>query len=149
MFEWLNDPLTRAMSLSTKPVPYADHCAWFRAALADPGRHLFIAELAGQPFAFLRLDGRPDEGTSREGPSCTISINLAPRSRARGLGTACLQAMSGEAASLGFSQVDASIREDNAASLRAFAKVGYVERAREDGVVRCRLSLAPRSDHTG
>ena len=138
VFEWLNDPVTRAMSLSTAPVPYADHCAWFEAALRRPTRHLFIAEHAGEAVGFLRLDA------NAEGAGCTISINLAPQARGRGLGRASLEAATEAARGLDFSHIDALIRAHNGASLAAFARAGYrpVDGARVgEGVLAYRLEL--------
>lgn len=138
VFEWLNDPVTRAMSLSTAPVPYADHCAWFEASLAKATRHLFIAEHAGEAVGLLRLDA------NAEAAGCTISINLAPQARGRGLGRASLEAATDAARQLGFAHIDALIRSQNGASLAAFARAGYRPvdgTSAGEGVLAYRLEL--------
>lgn len=82
-----------------------------------------IAEFdgSGEPLAFVRLDAR-----GRADGECTISINVAPAARGRGLGTATLDAASVHAAALGLSTIEALIRPSNAASVRAFENAGYV-----------------------
>jgi len=124
---WANDPDTRAASFSSAAIPLADHLAWFARQLADPGHHLLIAELGprAEAVAFVRLDAR--EGGPGPG-GCTISINVAPTARARGLGTATLVAASAYARGLGFERILALIRPHNQGSRRAFEKAGYVAR---------------------
>ena len=118
---WANDPVTRAASVSSATISWPDHLAWFSAQLAREDRHLFVAEHEHAPVAFVRLDA------SAEQPgACTISINVAPAARGRGLGVAVLEAGSAIAAGLGFGSVHALIRPDNHASRRAFARAGYV-----------------------
>lgn len=127
---WANDPGTRAASFSRAEIPLAEHLAWFGRELARRDHHLYVAEqqlaeqqLAeqrGEPFAFVRLDETPGHVGV-----CTISINLAPQSRARGLGAATLEAATTMAGALGFASLRAVIRPDNEASRKAFARAGY------------------------
>ena len=117
---WANDPVTRAASFSRAEIPLAEHLAWFARELARPDHHLYIAEQHGEPVAFVRLDETPDQVGV-----CTISINVAPQARGRGLGAATLRAATTTAGTLGFATLRALIRPDNEASLRAFVHAGY------------------------
>jgi UDP-2,4-diacetamido-2,4,6-trideoxy-beta-L-altropyranose hydrolase len=117
---WANDPTTRAVSFSRAEIPLAEHLAWFARELARHDHHLYIAEQNGEPVAFVRLDETPEQVGV-----CTISINVAPQARGRGLGAAALQAATTTAGTLGFASLRALIRPDNEASRRAFARAGY------------------------
>jgi N,N'-diacetyllegionaminate synthase len=117
---WANDPGTRAASFARAEIPLADHLAWFGRELARRDHHLYLAEQRGEPVAFVRLDETPDQVGV-----CTISINVAPQARGRGLGIATLQAATTTAGTLGFATLRAVIRPDNQASRRAFVEAGY------------------------
>ena len=115
VFQWANDPVTRAASFRPAPSAHAEHVAWFEAQLARPDRHLRIAARQGVPFGFLRLD-RDANASDR----CTLSVNLAPEALGRGLGTCVLRAATAEAARLGFRAIAVLVRPENKASARAF-----------------------------
>lgn len=118
---WANDPETRAASFSTGEIALDDHLEWFARQLAAMGQHLLIAEdAAKQRVAFVRLDARGhDDGGS------TISINVDPSQRGQGTGTAVLEVASRYATGLGLKKIEALVRPDNHASVRAFEKAGY------------------------
>lgn len=75
LWEWRNDPLTRAMSVNTEPVAWEDHLAWLRDSIADPNRQLSVYELDGVPIGTTRLD--------HEGDAARYSIAVAPEHRGR------------------------------------------------------------------
>lgn len=110
LFDWHNDPATRAASVNRDPVAWEDHLAWLEASLANPLREILIAE-DGVPLGTVRLD--KDVRTE-------LSITLAPAARGHGL-AAPLIAL----ASQGIGPVVARIRPDNAASRKAFLKAGF------------------------
>ena len=117
---WANDPATRMASFTRRAIPLAEHLAWFARELARSDHHIYLAERRGEPVAFLRL-----EETPAHAGACTISINLAPEQRQRGLGIATLEAATGLARGHGFSSIRALVRPDNEASRRTFARAGY------------------------
>lgn len=121
VFGWANDPVARAASFSCAQISWDDHLAWFAAQLDREDRHPFMAELTGEAVAFVRLDA--DISRPR---ICTISINVAPEARGRGLGVAVIEAATSVAGGLEFVSICALIRPDNLASRRAFARAGYV-----------------------
>jgi UDP-2,4-diacetamido-2,4,6-trideoxy-beta-L-altropyranose hydrolase len=117
---WRNDYKTRRSSQTNEPIPWPDHASWWPKALESADRHLFIAELAGVPVAFLRFD-RAGEGEFE------VSINLAPSARGSGLGGRILadgcSAFRKEKRPV---KLLATINRDNPASLNIFGKLGFV-----------------------
>jgi len=119
LFDWRNDPVTRAMSVSRDPVDWEGHLAWFKSALASPVRSILIAE-DGVPLGTVRLD--KDIRTE-------ISITLAPAARGHGLATPILRL-----ATDGRGPFIARIRSGNIASRRAFEAAGFTYTHHGDGM---------------
>jgi RimJ/RimL family protein N-acetyltransferase len=125
--EWRNDPAVRAASRNTHEVDEQEHARWLRDLLANPDRHLLIAELDGEPIGQVRFD-------RMRGYCYEISASLSERARGAGHGTLLL------AGSLDWlwrwTNADASVaevRESNDASLRAFRAAGFVDSGSADG----------------
>ena len=119
LLEWRNEPEVRAASRSMEPVTEAEHHAWLRAVLADPGRTLLVAEVGSDPVAVVRFD--------RDGGETEISVTVAPGARGRGLGTQVIRESSELhlAAFEHVSTVTAEARPENSGSLRAFEAAGF------------------------
>ena len=126
VWEIANDPTVRAVSISTAPIPWKSHRAWFDARLGS-GQPLLIVEIGPQSVGYVRFDDRPD------GPE--VSIALDPRHRGglggRVLRTACdwWDEANAETPLL------ARIKTDNEASRRAFRNAGFVDVRTEQGIV--------------
>ena len=115
---WRNDPETRHASLDPEPIPWESHESWFRETLVRTDRRLYIVVADGVDCGVVRLDVAEAEAA--------VSIHLAPEARYRGIGTAALRAVVGEAFDgLGLLRVLGTIKPDNQASLAAFAKAGF------------------------
>ena len=118
VFEWRNAEETRRHFFDPRPLEYAGHETWFHATLADPARHLLVAESDGRPVGVVRLD---------EGPaSADVDVYVVPGQVGRGHGTRMLQ----EAARWArketrIRKLVARVLEENVASLRAFEKAGF------------------------
>ena len=134
LWQWRNDPLTRAMSLREDEVDWADHCAWFARLCHDPDRHLLIGEQGGVSVGTVRLD--------RAGSSAEIHITVAPEARRRGVGLALLRAATAFAADLGLAALTAVIRPDNPASQVIFRRAGYRHQHDDDAVGHYLLTIA-------
>ncbi|WP_210509021.1 bifunctional UDP-2,4-diacetamido-2,4,6-trideoxy-beta-L-altropyranose hydrolase/GNAT family N-acetyltransferase [Naasia sp. SYSU D00057] len=138
LFDWRDDPATRAASRSTGALEWTSHAAWVRATLADPMRSLLIARTEGAPAGTVRFD-RLDEG------SAEISITLAPSARGRGLAQPVIAAaMAWLAAQPSPPRlVIAEMRPENGASQRAFRAAGFTGdgAAGADGMVRLSAAL--------
>lgn len=124
VWEWRNDPLSRAASRTTKAIAWEDHARWFPQALET--RVILIGEQDGEAIGMVRFD--PDDGGWR------VSINLAPEHRGKALGQSLL--------TLAMAQVEgtllAEVREGNAASERLFDACGFIRDGGEDGFVSFR-----------
>lgn len=117
LFDWRNDPLTRAMSNNTDPVAWDRHVEWLSKRLArdHPHRgsqrenpHLYIFELDGEPVGTVRLDG--DE----------ISYTVAPEHRQKGVAKTMLTEAFRQ-----FGPKRAEIKPENVASIKAARAAGH------------------------
>ncbi len=131
LWEWRNDPVVRAASFSTDPIPWEDHCRWLSARLQHPDCRILIAEdAAGDPVGQVRLD--------REGDRATISVSVASGRRTSGLGTALIRAAVNRAfVHEEVRLVEAWIRPENRASQAAFLKAGFRPILSESGDAVC------------
>lgn len=119
VWELANDPLVRAMSFLSKPIPWDEHIIWYRRQLHGEDTVFFVIENGNQEFL----------GNVRfalEGSTARISISLAAPARGGGLagkviGMACSQLFEGGQVDC----VEAFIRPENAASIRSFLKAGF------------------------
>lgn len=121
LWEWANDPGTRAASFSAAEIPWKEHVAWFESRLrsSDPG---WIAQdPSGRRVAFVRFD-------RGEGKAFTISLNLAREMRGRGLGALLIaRACDFFREANGRAEIQAWIKNENIASQRCFEKAGFVQ----------------------
>jgi RimJ/RimL family protein N-acetyltransferase len=128
IWTWRNDPVTRAVSVHTGEVPWAEHKRWFASVLADADRHLLVGSLADQQVGVVRFDRLGEPGRWE------VSVNLAPAARGRGIAVPLLDAgREWLVAREGPAEVVALVRDDNAASLRTFRRAGYVDKSTVDG----------------
>jgi len=145
LFDWANDPATRAASFDRAPIPWPVHVAWLAGVLADPDRRLWIAEEAGVLVGQLRVDRTP-------GGLGTVSIGLAPAARGRGLGPAVLRmGVAAAVRELGIGRVRAVVMAANRPSRRLFEGAGFVPvGVAAPGVVAAAgVVAAPGADHSG
>lgn len=122
LWEWANEPGTRAASFSPEPIARERHERWFPIKLTDPHCALFIAELESEsnPLGQVRFE--------REGDEAVVSIALDARFRGRGHGPAVIRLGSAEAFRLWpVRRIVALIRADNPASRQAFRKAGFAD----------------------
>lgn len=80
LFDWRNDPDTRAASHNTDELNLNDHMRWFKGTLENPKRKLLIAEKGTEPVGTVRID-LDDTGNSAE-----LSWTVAPSARGKGIG---------------------------------------------------------------
>jgi len=120
VFEWRNDPVTRAASHEVAPVPWPVHELWWKASLGRADRALFVAEDAqGRPVGLVRFDARP-------GGLWLVGVQVAPARRGQGFGRALLAAgVQRMAERRGASSFVAEIKDGNLASQRLFAGLGF------------------------
>jgi RimJ/RimL family protein N-acetyltransferase len=118
--DFYNEPVNRALMTNEHAMSAADVVAQFEEMWSDGGRP-FLMSLDGVVVG--DCDFRHIEPTGAE-----FAILVGPRStQSRGLGTRfATMALAVAFGPLAFRRVYASIRPENAGSLRMFAKVGYV-----------------------
>lgn len=119
VYEWANDPDSRAYSFSTRPISWKEHVEWFENKIRDPDSVLFIAQnLKSEPVGIVRFD--------IEGQYATMSINLDRRFRGLGMAHIIInEAVKDLFANRPVSGVNAFIRSHNTKSIRAFEKSGF------------------------
>lgn len=95
VYGWANDPVTRAMSFSTEPIPYDNHVKWYEKLMSNsPERLLLIMEDAGNPVGQMRLDVVSEAGDLAGCKSLAeditqtveLSYTIAPEKRGMGYG---------------------------------------------------------------
>lgn len=117
---WRNHPAVRAMSVTQDPIAFDVHQRWLHAALSNPARWLFVAQVGQLPVGSIRFD-RLDSG------HLEVSLYTAPELQGLGLGQRLLAAGEQDMLSrlpAGFT-VDAQVLPDNTASQRLFQAAGY------------------------
>lgn len=118
LLDWRNDPITVAMSLVAEPVSWEDHVRWFESVLANPNRHLLVAEDSQLKYGTVRFDEIDD--------TAEISITVSPDLRGQGVGSKLLDAAAVWAKNeLGLDRIIAQIKANNPASIALFKKGGY------------------------
>jgi L-amino acid N-acyltransferase YncA len=138
LWQWRNDPVTRAASLSSEEVSWDDHLGWLAESLTRTDRMLLVVEdqvSSGGSVGTVRWDLRLLSQGVRE---WEVSITVAPERRGRSLARPLLRAgevMLAEAArssATGVTAYLAVVHIENGASLRLFETSGYVPDAPPD-----------------
>jgi RimJ/RimL family protein N-acetyltransferase len=119
LWEWANDPVTRANSFSTAPIPWREHEIWFANKLNSPESVIWIAWTEDdKAIGQIRFELQQADAT--------VSTCISPEMRGRGYGTHLIAR--GSAELFCASQVEtihAYVKPENEISLGAFLKVGY------------------------
>ena len=121
-YEWANDPLVRAQSFTTDPIPLEQHQQWFVAKLEDPNTLLLV----------FTQDSDSVVGQVRFNIGATdaaIGYSIAASARGRGLGVPMLHY------AVGYLQrhrpaprtIVGYVKRTNQASIKTFRQLGYRE----------------------
>jgi len=126
VMKWRNDPVTLSMFYHRQPKVWEDFWPEFRdtyfSHAAHPGPLFSLVE--GRRVGFLRFQP-VRHPTGLAGRSVDVSINLAPEARGCGLGARVLKHALDYLRSVGIDSVYAEVRQENAASLKAFEAAGF------------------------
>ena len=134
LFEWRNDPETRANSRNTGHVNLGEHTQWVRRSLMNPDRKLMIAKDGnGTPVATVRLD-RCEDG------SFELSWTVAPSQRGRGIGTAAIREFIGLLPRP--IHLRAEVKVANLASLKIAERAGMSVCGEREGLMLLEVKLA-------
>lgn len=125
LFSWRNDPQTRAMSITSNEVKRSDHDGWYPATLSNPKRILFIGELDGSKIGMCRFD-------IHENKTATISINLNPLMRGKGLSVEFLKRSINTFWDISKIDLNATIKHDNTASIKCFERAGFYQKSSDE-----------------
>ena len=122
IWEWSNEPGTRAASFSSDSIPWEDHVRWFQGKLVDPQCRFYVAtDDVGRPIGQIRFD--------LERSDAEVSVSLDAEFRGRGYGAALIrlacQKLFDESA---VGTIHAYLKEANEASARAFFDAGFEDR---------------------
>jgi UDP-2,4-diacetamido-2,4,6-trideoxy-beta-L-altropyranose hydrolase len=118
LWQWVNDPQTRAASFNSEPIGWDEHVSWLDGKLADPRSALLLGvDGQGRPVGHVRFD--------RSGSEATISVHVDPALRGKAWGSALILRACEEAAA-GDGAVHAYVKAGNWASERAFLRAGFV-----------------------
>lgn len=129
IFQWRNDPETLANSYHTKP---KEKTAFYREFVSDyflfPDLPPLFAVEDNVKVAFLRFDPVEDFAFSGQGKPrkcCSISINVAPQARGRGIGSFLLEAIKTWIKQQGYEALFGEVKIENEKSQKAFLRAGY------------------------
>jgi UDP-2,4-diacetamido-2,4,6-trideoxy-beta-L-altropyranose hydrolase len=120
IWEWANDPLTRAVSFSSEPIFWQGHVKWFTARLADPNCLFYVAlDAAKMPVGQIRYQ--------IQGQEAVVSVSVSPGCRGRGYGSQIIRLASQKVfESTAVNLIHAYVKSDNVASVHSFSKAGFV-----------------------
>lgn len=117
IYTWANDPVTRANSFQSDPIPWEQHLAWFNAKCQNPNAIYLIGEWDKTPCALIRFDVASD--------FALVGINLSPDFRGKGLSKQALHAACAFYFQTMRKPIHASIKSTNTASIHLFESVGF------------------------
>ena len=122
LWDWANDPVIRAASFASEPIPWESHQQWFERQLASPDARIYIFENEG-------TDAVGQVRYQIESRRATLSINLAPKFRGHGLGTkVLLRGIEELFNTTAVDTIDAYVKPSNERSLELFRRAGFEER---------------------
>lgn len=118
VYEWANDPITRAQSFSSEPIVYQNHVKWFEGRMSDSNHHMliFVNEEEAE-CGMVRFDLAVDHSL--------IGVNVAPNQRGKGYASHMLKEAVKYILNESSQPVHAYIKEDNIASIKSFSKAGF------------------------
>jgi UDP-2,4-diacetamido-2,4,6-trideoxy-beta-L-altropyranose hydrolase len=116
-----NDPAVRKGSLSSEPIAWDEHAAWFERKLADDRTRIWVLDFDGLLLAVIRYE-RTEEDLVE------VSLSVAAPFRRRGLASRMVrQTWQPACDELRATRVRAVVRRENAASRKTFVQAGFAE----------------------
>jgi len=121
LLRWRNDPAAVSASRESRRVEPSEHARWLERVLADPDRHLLLAERGCKPVGQVRFD-------RVRGYWYEVSVSVERQSRAEGIGNALVAAaVDWLWQNTNATAIDAWVRAENERSLRTFEGSGFRE----------------------
>jgi len=123
LFEWRNDPNTRAASKNIMSVGFEEHLGWLAKTLENSDRQLFVAMIGETPVGTVRAD--------RNDRMWEISWTVAPSRRGEGIGKKMVSSLT-----MAIKEpVRAEIKAGNIASVKIAEFAGMSLDKEEDGIM--------------
>ncbi len=123
LWEWANDPETRAGAFSPDPIPWETHVQWFTERLSDPASVLYVAMNGdGAAVGQVRYQLQANRAV--------LSVNIDRRFRGKGYARRVVHLANRrlfQASDVRF--IDAFVKTDNLASLKTFPAAGFEREA--------------------
>lgn len=118
LLDWKNDRVSLENSFNSAPVKQQEHEKWFQNELDNDRSAMYLIELDNKPVSLVRFSTRDEKAT--------IGITVGPESRgqrlaARSLVLACIRYFE----QFPEQTVEAYIKIDNTASIKAFQSAGF------------------------
>lgn len=125
LWEWANDPMTRANSFSSAPISWETHSKWFEQKLTNENCKFFVAQnWLGEPIGQIRFE--------IENTEAVVSTSIAPLMRGCGYGTRLIACGTAELFATSEAKIiHAFVKSENKVSFRAFLSAGYKNIRRE------------------
>lgn len=118
IWQWRNDPTTKANSINSDDVSWENHCVWYQKSLQNPDRFLYIGiDPTDQKIGMCRFDISGDEAE--------VSINLNPAFRNQKLSEPLLISSIRQFYKSSNIVLLATIKHFNIASQQCFKKAGF------------------------
>lgn len=122
--QWRNHPDVRRYMYTRHEIGESEHRAWFKRCLADPDRHLLLAERARLPFGFVNIQVMDAEAQRAEWGFYLAPE--APKGSGRALGLVCLTYAFD---TLGLHKLCGEALADNERSQRFHRRLGFTREA--------------------
>ncbi|TDQ80967.1 UDP-2,4-diacetamido-2,4,6-trideoxy-beta-L-altropyranose hydrolase [Dongia mobilis] len=119
LLDWQRNPETRRFALNPAVPSSQEHHVWLQDRLLSSIDWFLMAERAGEPLAFVRIDWIGEDSGR---PEFVVSIATSPWHHRQGLGAGLLHAIRQLSPSAHFL---AKILPENVASLALFIRAGY------------------------
>jgi UDP-2,4-diacetamido-2,4,6-trideoxy-beta-L-altropyranose hydrolase len=117
-FRWVNDAEVRKQSHSQAQVSWEDHKEWFSRKLASADTIMLVFTSSEDLLGQVRIDFKNGKGE--------IDFSVDPAHRGKGIGSQMLWFASREALASGKCKlIEGVVKEDNAASAKAFLNAGF------------------------
>jgi UDP-2,4-diacetamido-2,4,6-trideoxy-beta-L-altropyranose hydrolase len=119
LWDWTNDPVVRQSSFSQDHIPWEKHLAWFQQKLHDPNCHFFIAlDHNDRPVGQVRFEISDNEAE--------IHLSITKGTRGLKLSSILIDMATEKIYRVtNVSQINAFIKPNNVASIKAFSKAKY------------------------
>jgi len=123
LFEWRNDPQSRAASHNQDAISFESHLAWLKDSLQNPSRKIYIAEEGGVRIGTVRADWAKN--------AYILSWNVSPEARAKGYGKQMVSLL----VAIIKEPVRAEVKVENLASIKIAETAGLQLDYAADGIM--------------